>query len=150
MDLSILSPTLNVPDLYSSKVTTVSFTDSTVTKKGNIPLSSLPSFTTQFRFMPHNQRQNLPLQQLYFNSKKNNNTPFHSLLLSSPLLPPFLFSPTFDWLFFSRCASSTTSTSQSMDWSTVTSTLTNSYDVSKTWNLTGASFYCVHVRVGRG
>lgn len=48
MYLPILSHTLDVPDLYFSKVTTVSFTDSTVTKKGTYFPSppSLPS--------PHN------------------------------------------------------------------------------------------------
>lgn len=52
-------------------------------------------------------------------------------------IPPEL---TFDCLFLSLWASSTTSTAQSIDCKVVMSIDTSSYDVNNTWNFTGWSF----------
>lgn len=56
---------------------------------------------------------------------------------------------TFDCLFLSLWASSTTSTAQSIDCRVVISIDTSSYDVNNTWNFTGWSFYKTKTNVGK-
>ena len=97
MHLSILSPTLNVPDLYSSKVTTVSFPVFTcmcpvftcTNKQPLLPLA-LPSLTTHSRFMSHksiNVRTCLSDNRTS-TAKLNKHFPTPTHSLPSPSLPP--------------------------------------------------------------
>lgn len=97
MYLSILSHTLNVPDLCSSKVTTVSFTDSTVTKKGTYPplLRPFLHHTISVHVTQVNQRHNFASLTITLKQQNKANTSPLPHSLPSPS-SPFIFPPTFD------------------------------------------------------